>query len=234
MKIIITDLTKFKDEDIVCIAGINPDTNECIRPMPYIQKRDCQERNILPGAIIEGDFARCSCIAPHTEDRDRSMLTFRGPCSSEEFKRLLKITSVNSVEDGFGIQLEYGQKYIPHDNPPNLSIITLQLNPNDLHIVEDGYKQGKLRVNFTDLRNRSFRFLSITDLGFSAYAEKHLTENTIDDLNNFIHSQEKLYIRLGLSRIHESQDGSGRKGFWLQVNGIYTFPEFLKEIRCYV
>lgn len=231
MKIIITDLTRFSNQDIVCIAGVNPETNECVRPMPYIQKASCQKLNILPGAIIEGDFTSCACTAPHMEDRNRGKLKFHGPCSSEEFKRLLENTSFNSVEEGFGIQLAHGQKHIPHDTPPNVSIITLSLSPKQLDVVEDRYKKGKLRVNFTDQVGRSFRFLSITDLGFFEYAERHVADDTIEDLNNFIHAQKDLFIRLGLGRVHQSDDG--RNGFWLQVNGIYTFPEYFKEIRCY-
>ena len=88
-----------------------------------------------------------------------------------------------------------------------------------------------MRVNFTDQAGNSFRYLSITDLGFFEYAERHAEENKINELNGFIHSQEELYIRLGLGRIHQTQDG--RNGFWLQVNGIYTFPAYSDEIRCY-
>jgi hypothetical protein len=229
MKIIITDLTRFANQDKVCIAGINPETNESIRPMPYIQKSFCQKHNILPGAIIEADFTPRVCRAPHTEDKSIANLKFLGPCSSDEFKRLLKNTSFNSVEEGFKIPLTHGQKHIPHDTPPDLSIITLSLNPQRLEIVKDRY--GKLRVNFTDLSGKAFHYLSITDLGFFEYAERHAAEDAIDDLNDFIHAQEELYIRLGLSRTHQSDDG--RNGFWLQVNGVYTFPEYNQDIRCH-
>jgi len=231
MKIIITDLTRFTNQDKVCIAGINPESNECIRPMPYIQKAACKKLNILPGAIIEGDFAHRACQAPHTEDRDRANLKFLGPCSSEQFKSILENTSYNSVEEGFGITLSFGQKYIPHDSPPDKSIITLPVDPIQLDIVEDGYKPGKLRINFTDQAGKSFRFLSITDLGFFEYAERHAAENKIGELNDFIHTQEELFIRLGLARIHQAPDG--RNGYWMQVNGIYTFPEYFEQIRCY-
>lgn len=231
MRIIITDLTRFSNQDIVCIAGINLETNECIRPMPYIKKADCQKLNILPGAILEGDFTSCACSPPHNEDRNRDNLKFLGPCSSEEFKRILEKTSFDSVEEGFEVTLASGQKHIPHDNPPDKSIITLPLNPKQFNIVEDGYKRGKLRVIFTDPGGKTFYYLSITDLGFFEYAERHAAENKIDDLNDFIHLQKELYIRLGLGRIYQSNDG--RNGFWMQINGIYTFPEYDREIRCY-
>ncbi|CAK8716969.1 hypothetical protein GCAAIG_06380 [Candidatus Electronema halotolerans] len=229
MRIIITDLTKFNKKDIVCIAGINPKTNECIRPRPYIAKKDCQKRNILPGAIIEGKFTSYPYTAPHTEDRNRSLLTFRGPCSSEEFKHLLKNTSIDSVEEGFGIQFADGQKYIPHNNPPDLSIITLTLYPDQLYMVKDKY--NKLRVNFTQ-HSKEFSFLSVTDLRFCNYAERNLIDDNLYELNNFIHTQQEIYLRLGLSRLYKNEK-DGRSGFWLQVNGIYTFPEYFKKIRCY-
>jgi hypothetical protein len=147
--------------------------------MPYIQKAFCQKFNILPGAIIEGDFTPCQCTAPHTEDKNSANLKFLGPCSSEEFKTILEHTSFPSVEEGFDVILEIGQKHIPHDSPPERSIITLSLRPNQLNIVEDGYKPGKLRVIFTDRAGKSFRYLSITDLGFFEYAERHAAENKI-------------------------------------------------------
>ena len=169
MKIIITDLTRFANQDIVCIAGINPETYECIRPMPYISKVTCQELNILPGAIIEGTFTKRDCSVPHIEDRNSANLQFLGPCSSQQFKYLLENTSFKSVADGFNVILQSGQKYIPFDNPPDKSIITLALNPHQLKIVEDIYRPGELRVIFTDQAGMSFRYLSITDLGFFEY-----------------------------------------------------------------
>ena len=158
-------------------------------------------------------------------------MKFLGPCSSEKFKRILKNTSFDSVEKGFGITLEAGQKHIPYVTPPDKSIIILPLNPNQFNIVEDNYKPGKLRVIFTDQGEKHFSYLSITDLGFFEYAERARSRREIDNLNDSIHSQKELYIRLGLSRVYQNIDG--RNGFWLQVNGIYTFPEYNQKIRCY-
>ena len=56
MEIIITDLTRFSNPEIVCIAGINMATSECIRPLPYISVADCKRLNILPGSKLEGVF----------------------------------------------------------------------------------------------------------------------------------------------------------------------------------
>jgi hypothetical protein len=231
MEIIITDLTRFSRQDIVCIAGIDPKTNECIRPLPYLASTDCRRLNILPGAILEGNFVPRPCSVPHTEDRCyQGQLTFNGPCSTEKFKAILKATESPNVQEGFSVQIPVGQKYIPSNTPPQKSIVTISVNPQEVSIVPDSFNPGKIKVIFTDRSKREFRYLSITDLGFYNYAEKSKGDN-FANLNNFIHSQSEVFIRVGLSREYKSQDG--RNGFWLQVNGVYLFPEYLEEIRCY-
>lgn len=78
MDIIITDLTRFAKQDIVCIAGINPSTNECVRPLPYLPTNECRRLNILPGAILHGNFTTPPITAPHTEDRNyQGKLSFK-------------------------------------------------------------------------------------------------------------------------------------------------------------
>ncbi|MDP3479439.1 MAG: hypothetical protein Q8R88_06685 [Desulfoprunum sp.] len=231
MEIIITDLTRFSRQDIVCIAGINPRTNECIRPLPYLPTTECRRLNILPGAILEGNFTPRPCSVPHTEDRSyQSQLTFKGPCSTGEFKAILKATESPNVQEGFSVQIPFGQKLISSNTSPQKSIITISVNPHLVRIVPDSFNTGKIKIIFTDRAGSEFRYLSITDLGFYNYAEKNKGED-FAGLNNFVHSQSEVFLRIGLSREYESQDG--RKGFWLQVNGIYLFPEYLEEIRCY-
>lgn len=43
MEIVITDLTRFSNSEIVCIAGINQETGECVRPLPYIKLAECKK-----------------------------------------------------------------------------------------------------------------------------------------------------------------------------------------------
>jgi hypothetical protein len=146
MEIIITDLTRFSRPDIVCTAGINPATNECIRPLPYLPTNECRRLNILPGAILEGNFTERPSDPPHTEDKNyQGKLSFKGPCSADEFRAILKATESLNTEEGFSVNLSGGEKHIPSTTPP-------------------------------------------------------------DD---------------------------GRNGYWLQLNGIYTFPEYLSELRCH-
>lgn len=40
-----------------------------------------------------------------------------------------------------------------------------------------------------------------------------------------------MFLRIGLITKFDHEDG--RTGYWIQVNGIYTFPEFMTAIRTY-
>lgn len=233
MEIIITDLTRFSNPDIVCIAGINPATNECVRPLyksapSYVLLSKCKELNILPGNIIEGDFTKvASLLNPHSEDRNYTTLTRVGICSSEEFQKLLENDLVDSISRGFGYDFPEKGKVIPKNFAPTKSIITLKVKTKNIEIVKDGFKEGNIRLNILDNDGKRFSFLSITDLGFYNYAMKHFYDvNFPTIVNDFIRKQESIYLRIGLGR--EYQDG-----FWLQINGIYTFPNYDTEIRSY-
>jgi len=230
-KIIITDLTRFSQPVNVCTAGTDVTSRACIRPMPYLKMASFIRLGILPGAILSGDFKPMSGLTgPHQEDTAYSNLKFVGPCTAEEFKSALTAHLFDSVEEGFEIRLAPGQKHIPLGHPVERSIITLSVDPNSVAIVEDRYKPGKIRVHFTDNSGRQFNYLSITDLGFYRYAEKHRVDKDLDGLNGFIRRQREAYLRIGLSRAHEIR---GLNAYWMQVNGIYTFPDFVKEIRSY-
>jgi hypothetical protein len=144
--IIITDLTRFRDETIVCIAGIDRRTGECIRPMPYPKIAWCKKLNILPGAILTGDFtASTDRCGPHQEDCRYANLTFLGPCSSSDFRNLLVSSLFATVEEGFEKTFELSQKHIPVGHPVKRSIITIAMSPAHVSIVADSYKPGRIK-----------------------------------------------------------------------------------------
>jgi len=230
-RFIITDLTRFATKEDVCTAVIDIETGECLRPIPYLKSARCAELNLQPGAVLEGEInLRADAVNPHIEDADHSNLVFIGPSSAQEFKNILDRTLSTSVSNGFGIEFLVDQKHIPIGVRANCSIITIKVQPSQIQIREDGFKAGKIRVSFLDESGHQFRFLSITDRGFYDYAEKHQADGSLPDLEEFVKSQNEIYLRVGVSRAFAI---SGRNGYWLQVNGVYTFPDFHKEIRSY-
>lgn len=231
-EIVITDLTRFSNEVLVCVAGIDRNTGECIRPMDYLRRDVCERLNVLPGSILGGDFTPvANCVGPHTEDERYSNLKLLGAVTSDEFRELLEATSYESIADGFDIQLQRNQKHIPIGHDLDRSIISIQIDPERASIIEDQYNPGRIKISFTDNAGTSFRFLSITDLGFYRYAADHHERDDLEQLNDFIHQQDELFLRVGLSRAF--QPGGQPNGYWMQVNGIYTFPEFMEDIRSY-
>ncbi|PSR17370.1 hypothetical protein C8255_12975 [filamentous cyanobacterium CCP3] len=232
-RIIVTDLTRFSKPEKVCIAGINIENGECIRPTPYLSSDYCKQLGILPGSILKGIFRKSLTIEkPHSEDTNYQNIVHDGICTAEEFERVLCFNLANGIEEGFNVKIASDQKYIPANSPPEHSIITIKVSPKSIFIVDDKYNPGRIRISFFDVQsNRYFNFVPITDLGFYEYGMTHFNNGSLDLLNNFIKSQERVYLRIGLSRRHEAPNE--RIGFWIQVNGIYTFPKYLEGIRSY-
>lgn len=230
-KVIITDLTRFSTGEKVCTAAIDVETGECFRPMPYLLSERCAELNIQPGAILEGNITyQTGASNPHIEDADYERLTFKGPSSAEEFKGVLEGSLAESVSDGFGVDFSERQKHIPVGETAGCSIITIKVSPYQIELHEDQYKPGKVKCSFTDSSGRQFRYLSITDRGFYDFAQRHQADNSLNELQRFVRNQQEVFLRIGVGRVFQIGE---RNGYWLQVNGIYTFPEFHQEIRSY-
>ena len=233
MEIIVTDLTKFANEEIVCTAGIERGSNECIRPMPYLKRNYCETKKILPGSVIsfDGNFDKSLNSKPHVENCQHiGDIKNLGPCSSDEFRKILTDTDSHSVEEGFSAKIPDGGKYFPVDSQPSCSIITLSINPSKISVHRNKFNAKKLQSWFFDLNGNQFRYIPVTDLGLIIYFDKYGDEG-ISKINGFLKEQEQIFIRLGLSIKHKTNDG--QEGHWMQLNGIYTFPEFLKEARSY-
>ena len=231
--IIITDLTRFKPGNPnVCTAGIDRKTGECIRLMPYLEFSKCMELGILPGGILTGEFTPATNrTAPHTEDRNFRNLSFDGPCSGDEFRRVLLESCFPSIEEGFDVSLPSGEKVIPPEREVERSIITLQVKPQDIEIAEDSYKPGSIKLHFTDSAGRRHRFFPIRDLGFYDYAQRHRDSGSLATLGIELSKQKEVFLRIGLSRQYRSPQG--KDGFWMQANGIYTFPTVFRYVRSY-
>jgi hypothetical protein len=229
---ILTDLTRFSKPDKVCIALIDPMNGQCFRPIPYLTSKACAKLGIQPGAKIIGELdLKRNNSRPHVEDASYGKLKFGGPSTAKEFRDVLEMTLSPNVSEGFGVSLDQKQKHIPDETPALKSILTIKAQPNQIQIHEDQYKPGKIKLSFQDSSGHHFPYLSITDRGFYDFAEKHQNDSQLINVQRLLASQDEIYLRVGLGRSFEVDDG--RKGCWLQVNGIYSFPNYRKEIRQY-
>lgn len=237
MRIIVTDLTRFSNKDLLCLAGLTEDGKDCIRPLlttspGYLTYSQCKKLNVLPGTILEGTFTTPKEISPpHTEDRNFTNLKMVGTASSDEFRALLETSSTVSIKNGFGSETQITDKVLKE--PPAKSIITLKINPTDFQVVLTKINnEEKIRAHLTDGDGVKLKFLSITDLGFfDNVGQARARRTNAEEITEFIHNQDELYIRLGLSRWFKSPQKI--EGYWMQVNGIYTFPEYDRVVRSY-
>ena len=184
----------------------------------------------LQSSTVTG-IKECAAWISTLSSTSYSNLVYHGATSSEHFKSILEQSLSADVSTGFGVNFADNQKHIPCDQRPTCSIITIAVNPERIRIHEDQFKAGKIKLTFIDQSGNKFSYLSITDRGFFDYALKHQNDGKLIDVQRFLSSQDEIYLRIGLSRVFSAQDG--RNGYWLQVNGIYTFPEYYKEIRTY-
>ena len=232
MKIIITDLTRFgPNKPIVCTAGVAED-GTVIRPMPYLNIDWCHQHKVHPGGILEGDFTSQNSVSPHIEDASYSNLKFLGPCTKAEFQNSLNRTCFSSLSAGFGVRIGR-DKCIPIGSPLERSLVTIKVPATTFSIVQSSFQGGPkaIRAHFSDGDTAQLSYVSITDLGFFEFAKKHENDQqSFAEINRFIQGQADLYLRVGVGRAYKSND---REGYWIQLNGIYTFPDKLEYVRCY-
>jgi hypothetical protein len=236
-QIVVTDLTRFANRDIVCVAGLDRQSGACVRPMKeasphYLPFAFVRDNQIQPGSVLESDFRNLNGLAPHTEDSRCGEIRVLPPLSSEEFSAALGASAVETVAEGFGSNPQ-GRLYALNA-PPLVSIITLRIShPQDqLRIVSDGYNKNKIRAHVKDESGLELSWLPISDLGFADHVINIKQQDpNLEQLNQFIHEQDFLFVRIGLTR--EYKEPKGRIGYWVQANGIYTFPNYRTDLRQY-
>jgi hypothetical protein len=146
-------------------------------------------------------------------------------CPVFRSKRILRDDKFDDVATGFEINGPVN-KFLPADHPVMWSLITIQVDPTGVEVVEDTFKPGKIKLHFRDGQGNSFRFTPITDLGFYQFAQNHHDRRDLATVNQFLWKQSEVFLRLGLGREYQGK-------FWIQANGIYTFPDYIAEIRSY-
>lgn len=242
MKIIVTDLTRFNNNDIVCLAGINPESGECIRPMQdnngrleYFSFDAIKKSKVIPGSILEGDFRPCTNLEPpHTEDhRAIGRISVAGNATGTEFENILEESAFQSIADGF--ESHPDGKLFRQPQYPQTSIITLALrDPANQFKLTSSSDFGKhsFKAHITDGTGLKVEWVPVTDLGFFVHLKDIIdSDRDLKKLNNFLWTQETLYLRIGLSRPWGMCPE--KYGCWLQLNGIYSFPNFRRDIRVY-
>jgi hypothetical protein len=231
----ITDLTQMGGQR-VCIAGYLND-GTCVRPVLStggLTKEwlyEGEKAVIRPFSIIEFEFdsKKGKNQKPHTEDWIicSKHHSYRGMLSEKQQKALLSHIDDIGISKIFGTEIHSGPGWYVRYGEGDRSIGTIS-NPQIWEVLyAPSENKFEYRIAFTDRLGSRYN-LAITDLTFRYFLDHlHFRENLtplemsqllVDKLRN-----AQLFLRIGLARRWEKYPDR----CYLQVNGIYSFPDYL-------
>lgn len=231
-KLVITDLTRMY-QGRVCVAGYDKD-HKAVRPVlppPGIPETSLirDDRPIIfPFALVEYDLLESKSEPPHTEDVryvGDSPRFIRTVKSREEVLNWSVFESVAAIFEQ-PIHQDPGFYVMDCQGPHSMGTI----HPHK--IIKAKYEKGiegtwDYRLLFLDGLGDFYR-LKITDLTWQYYCHNRRgagkdQSQMAEDLTKILKSS-KVYLRMGLAR--------GWQKFpdrcYLQITGIYTFPDYLE------
>lgn len=233
MKLVVTDITRFKDNDNVCMALLDVDSCKCHRPLPYATKAIIEQKGISPGMIVDATvIPNEAAVRPHVEDCLFVNDLWLERMDEVSFKDLLERSAVDSVKEAFGGMITSKERNVPVNSPTDCSIRTIRINPLSLSISVVGTREQKLRLSFTDKTGETFRHTPIADLNFHSCALKYVNYDRLEDFNTALAGGEEVFMRVGLSRGYTGKNG--KQGYWMQANGIYCFPGCFWLEECHI
>jgi len=239
--IVITDLTTMGG-DRVCIVGIDQDSR-CIRPvLPppgvlrkhlYIRKYIIFEKlAICPRAKIKFDFHQVPLKPPHIEDLgfDSNSISYQGFCDDAEWEAVLQASSFHSVQDIYDGLLQEPRWVAPGANTRSLGTVSRTQVTNVR--LQEWSGRRKYRLCFVDDVGHKYDDVIISDMASRTFldAEVSRVESPMvaaTHVKDLLRDADRLYLRLGLARPWLNPN-TNRMECWMQVTGIYTFPDYLE------
>lgn len=231
--LVITDVTRMR-EGRVCIAGYDEDSN-CIRPVlppPGIQETSLyvQERPLIfPFAVVEYDLTQALPHPPHTEDYryDPASAKFIEHLDMKRRREVLEKSLSESVAAIFEepIQSDMGHYVMDGRGPRSLGTIRSQ------RIVKAVYEQAldgkwRYRLGFVDGDGLTY-WLAVTDLAWRYFNDyerrKGRSPGEISAARTSSLKSSDVFLRVGLARGWEAYPDR----CFLQITGIYSFPDYL-------
>ena len=242
--ILITDLTAMQ-KDRVCIAGVSRDWAPA-RPVfaraSPARSHLCRDGQVLirPRAVLSlhlEPFARPA--APHVEDclwSQPRTARFLQLLEDERWRRVLQRLADACPRPLFGAGLQRlgnERNRVLRPGPAACSLATLRCaGPVTFHFILKSSAPDKFRyaLHFSDDHGASYENIPVTDLALRACARASFLEGASapavsESLTAQLNAADSLFLRVGLGRRYKGR-------YWLQVNGIYSFPDFLQG-RCF-
>jgi len=223
--------------DRVCVVGIDQQ-NQCarlFRDNKGVLKRHLfigDELVIRPRAKIKFDFHRVPIEPPHIEDLgfDPNSIGYKGLCTDAEWEQVLQNSSFSTVDSIYDGLLQEHRWVEPGASTRSIGTLS-QVRITAVKLPEWSEKL-KYKLSFRDNTGFPYDNIPISDLAFREFSytevkKRNRSPATVSEqITSIIKSADRLYLRLGLARPWIKPD-TGRPGCWMQVTGIYTFPDYL-------
>lgn len=233
-ELIITDVTRMGG-DRVCIAGVDQQgvPKRPVLPSPGILQKDLyfpRQNVIRPSAVIHINLEpKHNCEPPHIEDYvwlNVKNSRFVWMLEKHDWKDVLKRTLFSSVSDLFGTPIHNNKNIQPKSGVRSLGTLKPQsVQGFDFQsVTRESGKRTEYRLSFTDASGQLFKNIPINDLALQAYIDDLFAEGFSKEFVTYrllkLLQESEIWLRLGLTRPWEGW-------CWLQVTGIYTFPDYL-------
>jgi hypothetical protein len=238
-EVMITDLTRMQG-DKVCIACLNRQW-ETIRPNlppPGILERDLYKQGraiIRPGAVVKMDLeADSSRQPPHVEDHHwhkPKTAEFVRLVPEQVWKNALVRLLKPSIKAIFETEIYDGRALKPGTGVRSLGTVRPQNEISFRYRASPYRKKYDCKLSFMDSTGEVFHDLPVTDLTLRCYADylrvnEQMDETQVETQINEALRQREIYLRIGVGRPFQKTP-TDESWCYLQVNGVYTFPDFL-------
>jgi hypothetical protein len=231
--LVITDLTRMGG-DRICLAGYTKD-GRCIRPeLPHGHFTESwlyrgSVAVVRPFAAIEFELERPNTCPPHTEDWlvRRGAAVARGQVEPQNRRAYLEGLLDADVASIFGapIHNDYGRWVAAGGGTRSLGTVRVRVW-DVVHERKDDRRN--YRLVFTDSTGQRYK-LAVTELAFRYFVDRARQAadgsgyTAAEHVSRMLRATEVVYLRIGLARRWQKFPDR----CYLQVNGIYTFPDYL-------
>lgn len=187
---------------------------------------------IYPRVKVRFEFHRVRIELPHVEDLgfDPKSVVYETLCTEAEWEEVLKVSSFTSVQDVYEGHLQENRWVEPGANTRSLGTVS-QIKVIMVNLPE-GRNGRRYRLHFVDGTGRRYDDITISDMTFRAFCDAEISQHssplsTSQHITHLLRGIDRIYLRLGLTRSWASDSSPLRRRCWMQITGIYTFPDYL-------
>lgn len=223
MRIVVNHLTRMKP-GYICVAGIDTDTDQHVRPESYGQ---------LPTSLLArngGPFDIAAAVElgpvthighnPQVEDYrfDPPLAHFQNFLTANEFWHVLQQVAKKRLTDIFGMQVKMHGRSCAVDAGVGIASLGCLLPTSQPVLSIETYDKPTIKIEFTDgvLAPK----LSVTDLRLFEQDQHTPRQALVEDINASIRAGTAIVLSIGLGRKWK-KPGDTEERHWLQVNNIH-------------